>query len=64
MQIPFIKSPPLTYGNGFFLKKKGIIIHFLNGFSTKNSKILNDPTFNQFISIPFTIKKINKKFHS
>jgi hypothetical protein len=56
MQSPPIKSPPLSYDSGFFLKRVHyyafIIIykckktHFLNGFPTKSSKIVNGPTFN------------------
>ncbi len=50
MQNPSTKCPPFSYNNGFFLKIIHVMdlliknvkqTHFLNGFSTRNSKILN-----------------------
>ncbi len=55
MQCPSIKSPPLWYANGFFLKgryyyalivKKCKKTHFLNGISSKSFKFLNCFKFN------------------
>ncbi len=72
MQSPPIKSRPFSYGSGFFLGRMHyyafIVIynckktHFFNGFPTKNSKIVNGPTFNQCISMSFT-QKNQQKFH-
>ncbi len=55
MQCPSIKSPPLQYGNGFFLKgryyyasiaKKLQKNTFLNGISSKSFKFLIFKIFN------------------
>ncbi len=66
MQFPSIKSPPLWWSSGFFLRigyyyafiteqmqKK---THFLNEISSKNFKVLNSLRFNWCISISYTIK--------
>ncbi len=71
MQCPLVKSL-FSYCNGFLLRKRHyyacIVIQvlkntFFNGYSTKNSKILNDHMFNSCISMSLTTKQINKKFH-
>ncbi len=70
MQCPFIKSPPLWYGSGFFLKKdimhsllnKCKTTHFLNGISSKIKKF---PIFNWCISIPYIVKNSpNNSIHN
>ncbi len=64
MQCPFVKSPFLS-GDHFFPEKKFIMpflfknakkSHFLNGFSTNSSKLLNGLTFNACILKSFTTK--------
>jgi hypothetical protein len=73
MQCPSIKSPPLWYGSGFFLKWKYYYAFiaekmqknnfFLNGISSKSLNFKNYSRFNYFISISCTIKKFTQKFN-
>jgi len=74
MQCPSIKSPPLWYGTGFFLKQiyyYAFIVqkckkhtHFLNEISSRNFNYLNGSKFNSCISISYTIKKFTQEIDS
>jgi len=73
MQCPFVKSPPLWYGSGFFFEKINYYAFIVqkykkhivfNEFSFKFFKYLNCPRFNPHISISYTIKKFTQEFHS
>ncbi len=64
MQCSITTFPLISYGCGFFVKRRDyyafIVLecqktHFKNSVSFKIFQLLNGPRFNQFTSISFTI---------
>ncbi len=61
-----LQCPSISYGNGFFLKRKDYYAFIFKNKKTTNflneipSKFLNSPRFNWYISIHFTLKKSSK----